>query len=134
MIRPRLRPTVAVLFQLAAVDAAGQSVAINPSEVAPFIGTWVFTMTNPQGSEQTVRIWDKNGVLGASLQVEKFPPNDITGILKDGDVLILTTTLRENGAPIWAVIALTLDGQTMNMAQMLQRSQTIKRGAGRRPG
>ena len=45
---------------------------------------------------------------------------------RDGDVLVLTTTLRENGAPIWAVIALTLDGQTMNMFQMLQQSQTIK--------
>ena len=47
-------------------------------------------------------------------------------------MLVLTTTLRGNGAPIWAVIALTLDGQTMNMAQMLERSQTIKRGAGHR--
>ena len=131
MIRPRLWPTVAVLLQLAGADAAAQSVAIKSSEVAPFLGTWVFTMTNPQGSEQTVRIWDKNGVVGASLQVGKFAPNDFTGILKDGDVLVLTTTLRENGAPIWAVIALTLEGQTMNMAQMLQRSQTIKRGAGR---
>ena len=47
-------------------------------------------------------------------------------------MVVLATTLRENGAPIWAVIALTLDGQTMNMAQMLERSQTIKRGAGHR--
>jgi hypothetical protein len=85
----------------------------------------------PRGSQQTVKIWDKNGVVGASLQIGKDPPNDITGILKDGDVLILTTTLRENGVPIWAVIALTLDGQTMNMAQMLQFSQTIKRGSGK---
>ena len=43
----------------------------------------------------------------------------------------MTTTLRENGAPIWAVIALTLAGQTMDMAQMLQFSQTIKRGSGK---
>ena len=87
-------------------------------------------MTNPQGSEQTVRIWGKNGSVGASLQVGKFPPNDVTGIVKDGGVLVLTTTVRENGAPIWAVAALTLDGQTLNMAQMLQMSQTIKRGTG----
>ena len=131
MIRPRLWPTVAVLLLLAAAAAVAQSVALKSSELAPFMGTWVFTMTNPQGSEQTVRIWDKNGGAGASLQIGKFPPNDITGILKDGDVLVLTTTLRENGAPIWAVIALTLDGQTMNMAQMLQFSQTIKRGSGK---
>jgi len=29
------------------------------------------------------------------------PPNDITAS-EDGDVLVLTTMLRENGAPIWA--------------------------------
>jgi hypothetical protein len=121
---------VAVLFLLAAAEVVAQSLAIKSSELARFMGTWVFTMTNPQGSEQTVRIWDKNGIVGASLQIGKFPPNDITGVLKDGDVLVLTTTLRENGAPIWAVIALTLDGRTMNMAQMLQMSQTIKRGTG----
>lgn len=50
--------------------------------------------------------------------------------MKDGGVLVLTTTVRENGAPIWAVVALTLDGQTLNMAQMLEMSQTIKRGTG----
>ena len=43
------------------------------------MGTCTFAMTNPPGSQQT------------------------------GDVLVLTTTLRENGAPIWAVIALTLE-------------------------
>jgi hypothetical protein len=134
MIRQKPWPTVAVVLLLAAaaVAAVAQSVSLKSSELAPFMGTWVFSMTNPQGSEQTVRIWDKNGAVGASLQIGKFPPNDITGILKDGDVLVLTTTLRENGAPIWAVIALTLDGQTMNMAQMLQMSQTIKRGTGRK--
>ena len=31
-------------------------------------------MTNPAGSQQTVRIWNKNGVVAASFQVEKFPP------------------------------------------------------------
>ena len=121
---------MAVLLVLAAAGAVAQSVAIKSSELGSFMGTWVFTMTNPQGFEQTVRIWDKSGVVGASLQIGKFPPNDITGILKDSDVLVLTTTLRENGAPIWAIVALTLDGQTMNMAQMLQMSQTIKRGTG----
>jgi hypothetical protein len=130
MIRQRLWPAVAGLLLMAAAAAVTQNLSLKSSELGPFMGTWVFTMTNPQGSEQTVRIWDKNGGLGASLQIGKFPSNDITGILKDGDVLVMTTTLRENGAPIWAVIALTLDGQTMNMAQMLQMSQTIKRGTG----
>ena len=97
------------------------------------MGTWVLTMTNPEGTEQIVRkSGTRKACVAASLQIAKFPPNDTTGILKDGNVLVLTTTLRENGAPIWAVIALTLDGQTMNMAQMLERSQTIKRGAGHR--
>jgi hypothetical protein len=35
-----------------------------------------------------------------------------TGILKDGDVLVLTLTRFENGKPDRAVIALTLDGDT----------------------
>jgi len=109
--------------------ATGQHSTIPSSQARAFMGTWTFAMTNPPMSEQTINIWDKDGVVGASLQVGKFPPpNDITGIFKDGDVLVLTTTLRENGAPIWAVIALTVDGDTMNMAQMLQHSQTIKRG------
>jgi hypothetical protein len=49
-------------------------------------------MTNPPNSEQTARIAEKNGVLTASLQVGKFPPNEVTGILKDGDLRVLTTT------------------------------------------
>jgi len=130
MIRHRLCATVAAVFLVAAATALAQTASLRSSDVAPFMGTWTFTMTNPQGSEQTVRIWDKTGGVGASLQIAKFPPNDITGIFKDGNVLVLTTTLRENGAPIWAVIALTVDGQTMNMAQMLEKSQTIKRGTG----
>jgi len=130
MIRPRLWPAVAVLLLLASRAAVTQGVSVKSQELTPFMGTWVFAMTNPQGSEQTVRIWDKNGSVGASLQVGKFPPNDVTGIVKDGGVLVLTTTVRENGAPIWAVAALSLDGQTLNMAQMLQMSQTIKRGTG----
>jgi hypothetical protein len=134
MIRQKFWLTVTALVLLATANGGAQSVAVKPADVAPFVGTWVFAMTNPQGSEQTIRIWDKNGVVGASLQVGKFPLNDITGMLKDGDVLVLTTMLRENGVPIWAVIALTLDGQTMNMAQMLQRSLTIKRGTGRKTG
>jgi hypothetical protein len=102
------------------------------------MGTWVFTMTNPSGSEQTVRIWDKNGAVAASVQVGKFPPTDVTGIIKDGDMLVLSISheaqpsMRENGAPIWAVISLTLHGDTMEMAQMLERSQTIKRGTGKK--
>lgn len=128
MIQQSVWPTVAMVLVLGVVQASAQSP--KSSELAPFMGTWTFTMTNPQGSAQTVKIWDKNGTVAASLQIGKFPATEMTGLLKDGDVLVLTTTLRENGTPIWAVIALTLDHETMNMAQMLQMSQTIKRGTG----
>jgi hypothetical protein len=98
-------------------------------------------MTAPEafkGTQQTVRISEKDGVLGATFQVEKFPPTPVTGIFRDGNMLLLTIghtaspALMENGAPIWAVISLTLDGDTMTMAQMLERSQTIKRGSAKR--
>ena len=81
---------------------------------------------------------DKNGVIAASVQVGKFPPTDVTGIIKDGSMVVLSIShearpaLLENGAPIWAVISLTLAGDTMEMAGMLERSQTIKRGTGKR--
>jgi len=133
MIRQRLWPRAAVLLPLTLAAATAQSISLKSSELAPFMGTWVFTMTNPKGSEQTVRIWDRNGSVSAGLQVGRFPPNDITGILKDGDVLVLSTTLRENGAPTWAVIALTFDGQTMTMAQMLQMSQARREMEDGRP-
>src|SRR2546427_10903274 len=127
--------SVVVLLVCVAAVAGAQGSTVPSSRATAFMGTWTFAMTNPPNSEQTIHIWDKNGVVGASLQVGKFgPPTDITGVFKDSDVLVLTTTLRENGAPIWAVVALTLDGQTMNMAQMLQQSQTIKRGSGKRQG
>jgi hypothetical protein len=141
MIRQRVWPTVAVLLLLRAPEAIGQSVSLKPSELAPFLGTWVLTMTEPEalrGSEQTVRIWDKNGVVAASVGT-KFPPAaNVTGILQDGNMLVLTISQRaqpgmlENGAPIWAIISLTLDGETMKAAEMLEKSQTIKRGTGKK--
>jgi len=96
------------------------------------MGTWAFTMTNPQGAHETVRISDKSGIVAASVQSGRMPPTDVSGILKDGDMLVLTVTRFENGKPDRAVISLTLDGETMNMAQMLEFSQTIKRGSGKK--
>jgi hypothetical protein len=118
---------VFALVSMTAPAIRAQNPPLTSAQVEPFLGTWTFAMTNPPNSQQTVRIAETNGAIVASLQVGKFPPNDITGILKDGDVLVLTTTVRENGVPIWAVIALTRDGESMNIAQMLQNSQTIKR-------
>lgn len=40
-------------------------------------------------------------------------------------------SMSENGAPIWAAISLIRDGESMKTAQMLERSQTIKRGVGK---
>lgn len=56
----------------------------------------------------------------------------MSGIFYDGDALVLTVRRFENGAPIRAVISLTREGDTMNMAQMLESSQTIKRGSGKK--
>lgn len=102
------------------------------AEVSAFIGVWVLTMTNPEGAQETIRISNKNGTVAASVQSGRFPPIDASGILKDGDMLVLTVSRFENGKPVRAVISLTLDGETMNMAQMLEFSQTIKRGSGRK--
>jgi hypothetical protein len=120
---------------------AAQGSAPHASDAPAFIGTWGITMTEPdelKGSQQSVRIWEQDGLLAASLQVGKFPPNTVTGIFKDGDILVLTIRndaprpIRENGVPIWAVISLTLEGDMMKMAQTLERSRTIKRGAGKK--
>ena len=53
-------------------------------------------MTNPQGSQQSVRLWDNYGVIAASLQIGKFPPNQITGIVKD-----VMCSLDYHGARKW---------------------------------
>ena len=127
--------TAMALLMSASAGSAPVSRA-TAAEAPSFVGTWVFSMTNPAGSQQTVRISEKDGVLAASVQVGRFPPTDVTAIVKDGDMLVLSVSdaarpgLRENGQPIWAVISLTLDGDTMQMAQMLERSETIKRGTG----
>lgn len=133
----------AALLVLVASPASGQGPALTPAQAARFMGTWVFTMTEPdafKGSQQTIRIWNKKGVVAASVQTGRFPPVDATGIIKDSDMLVLTISheaqppMLENGAPIWVVISLTPDGDTMTTAQMLERSRTIKRGTGKKQG
>ena len=138
--RPGWLPIAALLVFLAS-PAGGQSPApLTPAQGAAFIGTWVINMTEPAAfmGTQTFRIWDKNGIVAASLQTGSGPASEVTGILKDGHMLVLTIAreaprpILENGAPIWAVMTLTLDGDTMKVAEMLERSQTIKRGTGKR--
>jgi hypothetical protein len=128
------RLAVLVVLGLGVAAAGAQSSRVDSSQVAAFKGTWPLTMTNPAGALETVRIWEENGAVKASVQAGRFPAIAATGILKDADadVLVLTLTRFENGKPIRAVVALTLDGDTMKMAQMLEMSQTIKRGSGKR--
>src|SRR5205823_2780981 len=112
--------------------AAGQGSRLDSPQGSGLMGTWVLTMRNPAGANETLRIWDTNGIVAASVQSGRFPPIDVSRIPRDGDMLVLTATRCENGKRDRAVISLTLDGETMNMAQMLEFSQTIKRGSGKR--
>jgi hypothetical protein len=123
---------MAALLYVAIPAEAGQASSLKPSDVTAFLGTWPLLMTNPDGALETIRIWDDNGLVAASAQAGRFPGVKASGIMKDGDMLVLTLSRFENGKPIWAVIALTLEGDTMKMAQMLEQSQTIKRGSGKR--
>ena len=128
-----------LVLRVTAALADGQGSRPPAAQAAVFTGTWAFTMTEPEalkGSQQTINVWERNGVVGGSLQVGKFPANEATGAFTDGDMLVLTLShaagMRENGAPIWAVISLTRDGDTLTAAEMLERSQTIKRGVGKK--
>lgn len=134
---------VAVLLAIAAAGTRGQSAApLNPADARPFLGVWVIDMTEPAAFKgtHTIRVWDNKGTLAASLQTNaNFPAIEATGVHKDGNMLVLTIShhakphpLQENGMPIWAVVSAVMDGDTMKVAQMLERSQTIKRGAGHR--
>jgi hypothetical protein len=134
-------PMAALLFMFAVSTARGQGAAVTPQQAAAFMGTWLFTMTEPphfKGTQQTVRIWDENGRIAASFQVGKFPASTVTGVHRDADMLVLTISLEaprpimENGAPLRVVILLRPDGDGMRMAQMLDESETIKRGLGKK--
>ena len=140
MMALRRRALVATLLVFVASAASGQGSAPTPVQVTPFIGRWAIDMTEPAEFKgtQTLRIWEMNGVLAASFQIGNSPAREATGIFKDGNMLVVTIShearppVLENGAPIWAVISLTLDGDTMKVAEMFERSQTIKRGTGKK--
>jgi hypothetical protein len=127
---------MAGLLVLSAAAAIGQGSVPTPAKA--FMGTWVIEITEAMRATQTVKIWEKNGAVAASVQGGKSPAKEVTGIVKDGNMLVLTIRrdgpdpVLENGLPIWAVYALTLDGDTMKVALMLEQSQTIKRGSGKR--
>jgi len=141
-MRMYARAIVIVGILTASMLAAAPQGAKIPSQAAAFLGTWTVTMTAPdemKGDKVTVRIWDKNGSVAASIQTrQEGPVIEATGVLLDADMLIFTVShqgkppMRENGAPIWATFTLTLDGDSLKLAQTLERSETIKRGVGRR--
>jgi len=130
----RLTPVAAAILIAVAVPASGQSPTIAAKQATAFIGTWVIDIASPaalKGTE-TVRVWEKDGLVAASVQVGQFTPNEVTGLLRDGDLLVLSTTMRENGAPIWVVISLKVEGETMMLAQMMERSPMTVRGVGKK--
>ena len=122
--------------------AATPQVAKIPSQAAAFLGTWTVTMTAPEemkGHVLTVRIWNKDGRLTASVQTApNAPASEATGVLSDGNMIVASIghhaqrPMRENGAPIWVTFTLTLDGDSLRLAQTLERSATIKHGVGRK--
>ena len=134
MMARALGLAIAALLYVGTATGADQAPNLKPSDVSAFLGTWPLLMTNPDGALETIRVWDDKGVVAASAQSGRFPAVRASRIMKDGDMLVLTLSRFENGKPIWAVVALTLDGDTMKMAQMLEQSQTIKRGTGKREG
>ena len=133
---------VAGLVAIAASGVRGQSAPLSRANAEPFLGVWVIEMTEPAvfKGTHTIRVWDNSGTVAASLQTNpKFPAIEATGIHRDGNMLVLTFShtakphpMLENGMPIWAVVSAEVDGDAMKVAQMLERSQTIKRGAGKR--
>jgi hypothetical protein len=72
---------LALLFIFGVSTVRGQGATVTPQQAAPFMGTWVFTMTAPEhfkGSQQTVRVWEENGRIAASVQIGKFPANNVS--------------------------------------------------------
>jgi len=130
---------MAALFVFLASVASAQGPAPTVAEAMAFMGTWVVNITEPSvWPPQILRIWNRDGALAASVQTGTAPAVAVTGIIKDRNMLVLTLSneaerpFLENGAPIWAVIALTLDGDTIKVAHMLEKSLTVKRGTGKK--
>ena len=141
----RVLAQLAVMVGLLAtgvVAATPQAASTTTSQAAAFLGTWTVTMTAPEemkGDVLTVRIWNTDGRLMASVQTApNAPASEATGVLSDGNMIVASIghhaqrPMRENGAPIWATFTLTLDGDSLRLAQTLERSTTIKRGVGRK--
>ena len=139
---PRWLLTATLLVLTPSLAHAQDAVTLAPAQATAFLGTWAIEMTDPPEfrGTHTFRVTEKNGVVVASVQTGPTSfAIEATGIHKDGDMLVLSFShnarprpLLENGAPIWAVISLSLDRDTMKAALMLERSLTIKRGTGKK--
>lgn len=124
------------------VASTPQGAKVSSAQARGFHGTWMVTMTEPpelKGTQHTLRIWDKDGGLAASFQSRAAAPViEATGLMLDGDLLILTFShqakpaLLENGTPLWAIFTLSLDGDALKLVQTMERSATLKRGIGRK--
>ena len=130
MLKQALR-TVGVGLLLAG-SAHGQGASLASSEAKEFIGTWVFTMSEPPGAQETVRVIEKGGQIVASVQAQQFPPLEVSDVAKFGEVLILGATRFENGKPVQALIILRPIGDTMSIIQELEGSTITKRGSGKK--
>ena len=130
------------LVAIAAPGARGQSAPLGPANAKAFLGVWPIEMTEPAvfKGTHTIRVWDNNGTVAASIQTSpRSREIEATGIHRDGNMLVLSFNhnakphpLQENGVPISAVVSAVVDGDTMKVALMLERSPDIKRGAGNR--
>lgn len=130
---------IAALLVFVASAASAQGQTPTAAEATAFMGTWVVNIAEPvEWRPQILRIWNRDGTLAASIGGGSAPAVEVAGIIKDRNMLVLTLSneadrpFLENGAPIWAVIALTLDGDTIKVAHMLEKSRTIKRGTGKK--
>jgi hypothetical protein len=134
--------TMVGVLTIGVVAATPQASSTPPSQVAAFLGTWTVTMTAPkemEGDVLTVRIGNTDGRLTVSVQTApNAPASEATSVMSDRNMIVAAIghhaqrPIRENGAPIWAMFTLTLDGDTLMLAQSMERSATIKRGVGRK--
>ena len=124
--------TMAVVLALAGPGWGGQGSKLDSSQASAFMGTWVIAMEIPQGAQETVKIWDEDGKVAASVQSGRFPPLTVKDIARAGDSLVLRVERWENGKPKQAVVTLTRDGELMKMTQELEGSRVTQHGSGKR--
>ena len=94
------RMTIATVLMLAGSVVSGQTSTVASSEASVFLGTWTLNMTEPKGALETVRIWDNDGKVAATVQTERFPPVAVSEVAKTGRSLVLAATRFENGKPL----------------------------------